>query len=97
MEYTTLANNMRAVDLITDEIPPLLHSDTGEKALSWMEEFKVSHLPVLKHGNFVGVISETELLDQMELDQPLDKLFQHLPRPFAYDSEHHLPSTCKSV
>lgn len=88
MEYTTLANNMRAVDLITDEIPPLLHSDTGEKALSWMEEFKVSHLPVLKHGNFVGVISETELLDQMELDQPLDKLFQHLPRPFAYDSEH---------
>lgn len=88
MDYATLANNMRAVDLITEEIPPLLHSDTGEKALSWMEEFKVTHLPVLKNGNFVGVISENDLLDQMDLDKPLDVLFQHLPRPYAFDKEH---------
>jgi len=45
---------MRAYELITDEIPPLKHTDTGEKALQWMDEFKVSHLPVLKNGNFVG-------------------------------------------
>ena len=79
---------MRAEDLITEEIPPLLHSDSGEKALSWMEEFKVSHLPVLKSGNFVGVISESDLLDQTNLEQSLDKLFQHLPRPFALAGDH---------
>ena len=56
---------MIAKDVITDEIPPLIHSDSGEKALRWMEEFKVSHLPVLKNGNFVGLISETEILEAM--------------------------------
>lgn len=79
---------MRAIDLITDEIPPLKHTDTGEKALNWMEEFKVSHLPVLKLGNFVGVISESDILDKMDLDKTLDELFQHLPRPYTLASDH---------
>lgn len=79
---------MRAKDLITEEIPPLTHLDTGERALNWMDEFKVSHLPVLKNGNFVGVISEADILDKMEMDQTLDVLFQHLPRPFVYEGDH---------
>ena len=79
---------MRAIDLITDEIPPLTHTDSGEKALSWMEEFKVSHLPVLKNGNFVGVISESDILDKLNIDDSLDKLFQHLPRPYALAGDH---------
>ena len=65
-----------------------MHTDSGEKALNWMEEFKVSHLPVLKDGNFVGLISESDLLDQTDLSQTLDKLFQHLPRPYAYAGDH---------
>lgn len=79
---------MRAINLITEEIPPLTHSDTGEKALNWMEEFKVSHLPVLKDGNFVGVVSEADILDKMDLDKTLDELFQHLPRPYVLESDH---------
>ena len=79
---------MRAIDLITDEIPPLMHTDTGEKALNWMEEFKVSHLPVLKSGNFVGIVSESDILDKMDLDKTLDELFQHLPRSYALSSDH---------
>ena len=79
---------MRAKDLITEEIPPLTHLDTGERALNWMDEFKVSHLAVLKNGNFVGVISEADILDKMEMDQTLDVLFQHLPRPFVFSGDH---------
>lgn len=79
---------MRAIDLITQEIPPLTHSDTGEKALNWMEEFKVSHLPVLKSGQFVGLVSETDILDKMDLKKTLDELFQHLPRPYIMESDH---------
>jgi len=79
---------MRAIDLITDEIPPLMHTDTGEKALNWMEEFKVSHLPVLKDGNFVGIISESDILDKMEMEKTLDELFQHLPRVYALGTDH---------
>lgn len=79
---------MTARDVITDEIPPLIHTDSGEKALRWMEEFKVSHLPVLKNGNFVGLISETEILDRKDLERTLDVLFDHLPRPYVLDTVH---------
>ncbi|MDC0099070.1 MAG: CBS domain-containing protein [Crocinitomicaceae bacterium] len=79
---------MRALSLITEDIPPLTHNDTGERALNWMDEFKVSHLPVLKVGNFVGVISETEVLNKMDLNKPLDELFQHLPRPYVNAGDH---------
>ncbi len=79
---------MRAIELITEEIPPLTHTDTGEKALRWMDEFKVSHLSVLKNGNFVGVLSESDVLDKMDLDQTLDVLFDHLPRPYVLSQAH---------
>jgi CBS domain-containing protein len=79
---------MRAKELITEEIPPLTHTDSGEKALRWMDEFKVSHLPVLKNGNFVGVISESDVLDKMDLVESLDKLFDHLPRPYVFENAH---------
>lgn len=79
---------MRAIDLITDEIPPLIHTDSGDKALSWMEEFKVSHLPVLKNGNFVGLVSESDILDHLNLEENLDQLFQHLPRPYVLGQAH---------
>lgn len=79
---------MIAINLINDEIPPLMHSDSAEKALNWMDEFKVSHLPVLKNGNYVGTISESDILDQLELDKTLDELFQHLPRPSVLAEDH---------
>ena len=79
---------MRAKELITEEIPPLTHTDSGEKALRWMDEFKVSHLPVLKNGNFVGVLSESDVLDKMDLVETLDKLFDHLPRPYVFENAH---------
>ena len=79
---------MIAIDLITYDIPPLVHTDTGEKALIWMDEFKVSHLPVLKNGNFVGLVSETDILDKMNVSENLDVLFQHLPRPFVFSNAH---------
>lgn len=79
---------MNAIDLITYDIPPLVHTDTGEKALVWMDEFKVSDLPVLKNGNFVGLVSETHILDKMNVSENLDVLFQHLPRPFVFSSAH---------
>jgi CBS domain-containing protein len=79
---------MKASEIISEVIPPLVHTDSGEKALLWMDEFQVNHLPVLKNGNFVGVLSESELLDQVDLEPNLDALFQHLPRPFVFADAH---------
>lgn len=83
-----MAHIMTAREVITDEIPPLMHTDSGEKALIWMEEFKVSHLPVLKNGNFVGLISESDVLDKKDLELTLDVLFDHLPRPYVLENAH---------
>ncbi len=60
-------------ELITDEIPPLKVTDTGRKALAWMEEFKVAHLPVIDGTSYLGMISEADILDSNIPDQPLSK------------------------
>ena len=54
---------MLIADLITHDIPTLQGSDTVEQALLWMEEFKITHLPVLHHKKLTGLVSETDLLD----------------------------------
>ncbi|MEW6467482.1 MAG: CBS domain-containing protein [Bacteroidota bacterium] len=65
---------MLSVDLITDEIPPLKVTDTVAKALSWMEEFRVSHLPVVEKREFLGLVTDTELLDLNKPKEMLGKL-----------------------
>jgi hypothetical protein len=41
---------MLAVELISDEIPVLALGDSLQQAITWMDEFKMPHLPVLnKH------------------------------------------------
>ncbi|HRO75627.1 MAG TPA: CBS domain-containing protein, partial [Crocinitomicaceae bacterium] len=87
-QSTQIFFTMYARDLITEEIPPLRHTDIGETALRWMDEFKVSHLPVLKDENFVGVVSEVDILDRIDVNETLDKLFEHLPRPYVLDDAH---------
>jgi len=79
---------MIAAELISEEIPPLKHTDTGEKALRWMDEFRVSHLPVLKGHNFVGVVSDSDIYDKKDPSQTLDKLFDVLPRPYVFEYSH---------
>ena len=88
MEFSTLAIAMRAIEILSQEIPPLIHTDSGEKVMLWMDEFKVSHLPVLKNGNFVGLVSESSVLDHLNLEEDLDHLFNHLPRPFVLQDAH---------
>jgi CBS domain-containing protein len=79
---------MKAADLISDYIPPLKHTDTGDKALRWMDEFRVSHLPVIKQNNFVGIVSESDILDKADTDKTLDELFDVLPRPYVFENNH---------
>ena len=44
-------------------IPPLKSSDEIEKASQWMEELRLSELPVADKGTFLGVLSEEALYD----------------------------------
>jgi len=79
---------MLAKDLITDEIPPLKTTDTGLMAINWMDEFKVSHLPIVKGHEYLGLLSDTDVLDMNITDQQIGKSKFSLIRPFVFESQH---------
>ena len=60
---------MIAKDLINYMIPPLKPDDEISKAKQWMEELRLSELPVVEDGKFLGIIDE-ELLFNEELRYP---------------------------
>ncbi len=74
---------MTAKELINDSFPPLKLSDTGLKALNWMEEFRLEHFPIVDGLNYVGLISEEDILKLNSLDQPLANNNLPLIRPFV--------------
>lgn len=79
---------MLVSDLITDEIPPLKHTDTVQMALDWMEQFKVSHLAVIKERELVGIVSEHDLIDYSNLDEKLEDLKVPLLKPIIHNYQH---------
>lgn len=79
---------MLSRDLISDEIPSLKTSDTGLKALNWMDEFKISHLPITRKKEFLGLISDAAILDLNEPDKSIDNYKISLLRVFVFDHQH---------
>ncbi len=79
---------MRAEELISEIIPPLKYSETGEKALNWMNEFRVSHLPVVKGNQLIGLLAENDVYDMPDPTLRLDECFLSLPKTFIYSNRH---------
>ncbi len=79
---------MLAKDLISDIVPPLHTSDTGQKALNWMEVFRVSHLPIVNNKEFLGLISDTDIYDLNKADEPIGNHKLSLFSPYVYMDQH---------
>lgn len=79
---------MIASQLITYEIPPLKLNDNGSRALDWMEEFKVTELPVIDNGKYLGLIEETQLLDRSNIDDKIGSYNLMFKKPFAHENQH---------
>jgi len=79
---------MIARSLISDEIMPLKTSDTGTKALNWMDEYKVSHLPIVNNEAFLGLVSEQDIYNLNNPDEPLGNHKLSLSNPFVKEHEH---------
>ena len=52
---------MIASRLIKEDILPLNLTDTVREALGRMNEYKVSHFPVVAEGRFIGGVSEKDI------------------------------------
>ncbi len=79
---------MIAKELISDGVLPLMTSDTGTNALSWMEEYRVLHLPIVNNQEFLGLISEFDLHDLTDLKQPLGHIRLSLHAAVIYEYQH---------
>lgn len=79
---------MLAYSLISDVIPVVRTSDSGNSALSLMEVFKVSHLPIVNNVEFLGLISDNDIYDMDSADEPVGNHSLSLFRPFVYDDQH---------
>lgn len=65
---------MIAEELINQMIPPLKLYDTVEKALRWMDEFRVNELPVVSNRKYLGMATEPELVELTERTQTLKEV-----------------------
>ena len=79
---------MIAQDLISEVVPPLRLTDSGQNALNWMEIFRISHLPVVDGKRLVGVISDKIIYDLNIIDKPLGEYSEHLLSPHIHTNQH---------
>lgn len=75
-------------EFISNDIPPLHSADTLRKALEWMAQFKVADMPVVDHKQYLGIISESDILDYNKLDEKISESKIHLQRPMVYVHQH---------
>lgn len=79
---------MLAKDLISDVVPALRTSDTGLKALSYMDIFRISHLPIVNNTEFLGIISDRDIYDLNMAEEPIGNHTLSLTRPFVIFNQH---------
>lgn len=79
---------MLAKELISEVIPALRTSDTGQKALNWMEVFRISHLPIVNNLEFLGLISDTDIYDLNDPEQPIGNHSLSLIKPYVRLDQH---------
>jgi CBS domain-containing protein len=80
---------MVAKDLISEVIPSLKTSDLGQTALNWMEIFRVSHLPIVNNQDFLGLISDSDIYDMNQPEEPIGNHSLKLFKPYV-DAEQHI-------
>lgn len=79
---------MLAKDLISDTVPALRTSDNGQKALYWMDIFRISHLPIVNNRDFLGLISDKDIYDHNMAEEPIGNHSLSLFSPFVTYDQH---------
>lgn len=79
---------MLARELISDVVTALKTSDSGTQALSWMEVFRIKHLPIVNHREFLGLISDSDIYDLNDPDEPVGNHKLSLQKPYVNEDQH---------
>ncbi len=79
---------MTAREMISQSIPPVRTSDSVQKVLDRMAEFRVAHLPIVNNLQFLGLISEEDLIEVADYDTPVGGLSLSLYNTCVQDDQH---------
>ncbi|MHA4896631.1 CBS domain-containing protein [Pedobacter sp. PWIIR3] len=79
---------MFASELISNSIPPLKTSDSVQKSLERMTEFKLYHLPIVNETQFLGLLAEEDLIEVRDTQQAIGAISLPLHNPFVYEDAH---------
>ncbi|MDP3916570.1 MAG: CBS domain-containing protein [Bacteroidota bacterium] len=79
---------MIAQNLLSEVVPSLRLTDSGQKALNWMEIFRISHLPVVNGKELIGLISDKIIYDLNIAEKPVGDYVEHLLTPHVHTNQH---------
>jgi predicted transcriptional regulator len=88
---------MLTVDLINNNIPRLQLQDSIIKAMQLVNDFRVTHLPVVSDDTFLGLLSEEDLLDAEDDKLSIEILQEHFIRASVKDNVHFLNAVNASI
>ncbi len=63
---------MLAYEMMSDVVPSLKPGDSAYRSLNWMEVFRLSHLPVVNEGKFLGLLSDEIIYDTGIFNEPVE-------------------------
>lgn len=78
---------MQARQLMNEVIPPLRTSYTGEEALLFMRDHVVRHLPIVNNTQFLGLLSEDDILDA-DPEEAIGSYELTAHRPYVNEGDH---------
>ncbi len=79
---------MIAKQLLSESVMPLKTSDTGADALIFMDEYRVSHLPIVNNQDFLGLISDSDVYNRNSFDEPVGDHQLSLAHAYVLESQH---------
>ena len=81
---------MLTTELINNNIPQLRLQDSIGKALQLINDYRVTHLPVVSEEKYLGLISEDDLLDAEDDKATIQILEDNFIKAFVKENEHFL-------
>lgn len=79
---------MIAQNLLSEVVPSLRLTDSGQKALNWMEIFRISHLPVVDGKELIGLISDKIIYNLNITENPVGDYVEHLLSMHVHTNQH---------
>lgn len=79
---------MIAQQIISDVIPPLKPSDTIQKVVERMAEFRVNHLPIVVENQVLGLIADEDLIEIQNYELALESVKLSISNAFVYQEQH---------